>query len=170
MPNIWFTSDCHFSHNRIIQYCNRPFQTIEEMDSTLISNINRLVKKNDTLWYLGDFVWYGSRNIQRYRQQINCRRFHLILGNHDGKIRKRPQDFSCFESIDEIKDIKIGDKNIVLCHYSMRVWNKKHYGALHLYGHSHGTLEKYQQSMDVGVDTNSFYPYNFDEIVHNITD
>jgi hypothetical protein len=26
----------------------------------------------------------------------------------------------------------------VLCHYAMRVWNRSHHGAWHLYGHSQG--------------------------------
>jgi hypothetical protein len=29
---------------------------------------------------------------------------------------------------------------IVLCHYAMRVWNRSHHGAWHLYGHSRGNL------------------------------
>ena len=34
----------------------------------------------------------------------------------------------------------MAEQDIVLCHYAMRVWQKSHYGAWMLYGHSHGTL------------------------------
>ena len=46
----------------------------------------------------------------------------------------------------------------------MRVWNKSHYGSWELYGHSHGTLEPIGKQLDVGVDTNNFYPYSFEDI------
>jgi len=41
---------------------------------------------------------------------------------------------------------------IVLCHYSLRVWDRSHYGSWHLYGHSHGNLPPLENSLDVGVD------------------
>lgn len=54
---------------------------------------------------------------------------------------------------------------IVMCHYAMRVWDRSHYGAWHLYGHSHGRLPPSEElSMDVGVDTHDFRPYSLDEV------
>jgi len=48
----------------------------------------------------------------------------------------------------------------------MRVWNKSHHGAWHLYGHSHGTLpdDKNSLSFDVGVDCHNFTPINFEQV------
>ena len=40
MPNIWFTADFHFGHSNIIRYCNRPFQSVEEMDQTILDRLN----------------------------------------------------------------------------------------------------------------------------------
>jgi calcineurin-like phosphoesterase family protein len=40
MPNIWFTADFHFGHGNIIRYCNRPFQSVEEMDRTILDRLN----------------------------------------------------------------------------------------------------------------------------------
>ena len=53
----------------------------------------------------------------------------------------------------------------------MRVWNKSHHGAYHLYGHSHDSMEdkEWGKSMDVGVDSafrilGEYRPFSFDEI------
>lgn len=30
-PNkIWFTSDTHFFHDKVVEYCQRPFASVEE--------------------------------------------------------------------------------------------------------------------------------------------
>ena len=52
---LYFTSDHHFWHTNIIQYCNRPFVSIEEMNEVLIQNWNDLVLPEDEVYYLGDF-------------------------------------------------------------------------------------------------------------------
>jgi calcineurin-like phosphoesterase family protein len=36
---------------------------------------------------------------------------------------------------------------------------------MHLFGHSHGTLEPIGKSWDVGVDKNGYAPLSWDEIV-----
>lgn len=36
--NLFLTSDSHFNHANIIKFCNRPFDSVEEMNETLISN------------------------------------------------------------------------------------------------------------------------------------
>ena len=44
---VWFTSDTHFGHKNVIPYCNRPWETVEEMNEALINNWNSVVKEND---------------------------------------------------------------------------------------------------------------------------
>lgn len=62
MNNIWFSSDHHFNHKNIIDYCKRPFQSVEEMNIALIENHNKFVNKNDDVYFLGDFV-LGTKKI-----------------------------------------------------------------------------------------------------------
>ena len=57
MVNTFFTSDTHFGHANIIKYCNRPFSSLEEMNSTIIRNWNEMVKPEDTVFFLGDFCF-----------------------------------------------------------------------------------------------------------------
>lgn len=53
---IWFTSDLHLGYKAAISMCERPFENVEEMNETLIRNLNSCSKKNDTVYMLGDFV------------------------------------------------------------------------------------------------------------------
>lgn len=159
---IWFTADTHFGHKNIIEYCNRPFASVEEMDETIINNINAVVKPEHTIYHLGDFSFGGTFH---YRSKINCKNVHLILGNHD---KLKMLEKRCFSTVSMIKEVRYAKQFIVLCHYGMRVWNKSHHGSWSLYGHSHGTLPPIQNSMDVGVDCHDYQPLSFDDVKEKI--
>ena len=44
---IYYVSDLHIGHEKIIKVCNRPFNSLEEMNNALIANWNAKVKPND---------------------------------------------------------------------------------------------------------------------------
>jgi calcineurin-like phosphoesterase family protein len=92
-----------------------------------------------------------------------CRTIHFIEGNHD-KVARIQQPL--FASWGVLSEINVAKQRIVLCHYAMRVWPRHAQGAWQLYGHSHGNLpdEPLSLSMDVGIDSHDFRPWNFDEI------
>ena len=54
--NTFFTSDTHFGHNNIIEYCKRPYTSVEEMDAALEKNWNEVVKPDDLVYHLGDLA------------------------------------------------------------------------------------------------------------------
>lgn len=151
----YFTSDEHMAHRNIIKYCNRPFDSVEEMDTTIIHNHNEMVSKNDVVIHLGDFTLKKQKKeVYEYIQQLNGT--HMFLrGSHDRWLNKNHQ--MIWEKI-------IEGVFIVACHYAMRVWARSHYNSWHIYGHSHGQLESQGKSHDVGVDNNNFYPVSFDQL------
>ena len=57
---VYFTSDTHFYHSNIIDFCKRPFKNVEDMNETLIENWNRIVSQDDNVFHLGDFCLGGS--------------------------------------------------------------------------------------------------------------
>lgn len=171
---IFFTSDHHFGHRNIIKYENRPFKSVEEMDEELINRWNSVVKKNDAVYHLGDFTLGNRKNAQDYFPKLNGRIF--ILGNfwhHDARWIQHAENF--YVSKDDVyvvilPPIVVLEKpTIVLCHYPFAVWDRKHYGSIHLHGHSHCKYipPKDDLCFDVGVDCWDFYPVTLDQILEN---
>jgi calcineurin-like phosphoesterase family protein len=134
------------------------------MNETIISNWNKVVKKDDLVYHLGDFMFGKTdaefNNVFRRLNGLIV----LIRGNHDGLAWKNRSKF--YASYNSYHEIKINGQDITLCHYAMRVFNKSHRGAYCLYGHSHGSLpdDPHSLSFDCGVDCHNFTPINFEEV------
>ena len=162
--NYWFTGDTHFGHANIIKYCNRPFKDVVEMNEAIISNWNKVVQPNDLVYHLGDFC-FGTTDthFDMYFKRLNGL-IVFIKGNHDKLAWKNRAKF--YASSDSYREIKIDGQPITLCHYAMRVFNKSHHGAWHLYGHSHGSLldDPHSLSFDVGVDCHNYTPINLEQV------
>lgn len=162
MGEIYFTSDHHFYHRSIIEYSNRPWPDVDQMNQGLIELWNERVSMQDTIYYLGDFCWRDAKAAKLILGSLNGR-IHLVPGNHDKRIIRSPEvrGPGRFESINPILELNIDRQHIVLCHYAMLVWNKRHHGSWMLHGHSHGNLDIDWKAkrMDVGVDAVD-YLYN----------
>ena len=69
-PNkVWFTSDTHFYHQGIIKFCDRPFESVEHMNQTLINNWNNTIPSDGVVFHLGDFSW--SHGIKDLMYELN---------------------------------------------------------------------------------------------------
>ena len=161
---IWFSSDTHFSHSNILKYCNRPYSNVEEMDDLIFKNFRSCLKKGDTLFFLGDLTFDKMKAVEFFDMLesigVVCT---FIFGNHDHKRVRSVVKKRCFNTSNML-DIEVEGIPMTLSHYAMRVWNKSHYGAWNLFGHSHGTLESIGKQLDVGVDSNGFKPISFEQV------
>lgn len=163
--NVWFTADTHAWHSNIIGYCDRPWTNAEDMTRALADNINAAVPANGKLYHLGDFAWGGPLRIEGFRSMINCKDITLVLGNHDKTIRHDSRLNRLFTKVCDIDEFNYGKRDkIVMCHYSMNVWNASFHGSWHLFGHSHGTCPGQGMSLDVGVDCWKYRPVSFEQI------
>lgn len=153
------TADEHYSHHNIIKYTNRPFQSVDEMNETLINNFNQIVPKDGTTIHAGDFYLGPFKTREVYGKIISrLNGSHIfMMGSHD-KWLNGPAP--------EIVEINVEGQSVIICHYCMRTWAKSHYNSWHLYGHSHGTLEPIGKSWDIGVDNNAFHPLSFMDLEH----
>ncbi|QPY77346.1 metallophosphoesterase [Bacillus phage Anthos] len=81
-PNIYVTSDTHFGHRNIIEYENRPFKDVEDMNEKLIENWNKVVKPHDLVVHVGDLFLCGAKKAEEIAKRLNGRKI-LVKGNHD---------------------------------------------------------------------------------------
>mgnify|MGYP001318803518 CR=1 FL=1 len=137
---IFFIADTHFGHQNIIQYDNRPFKSVEEMDAEMIRRWNLRVSGGDTVYILGDFSWYNTRKTTELLRRLNGSK-RLIKGNHD-RIHSVELGNE-FESIHDYEQIEVEGKRVVLCHYSIPFYPGHRYGAIMLHGHTHHSKEHF---------------------------
>lgn len=167
---IFFTSDTHFCHTKVIPYCKRPFKSVEEMNEALVTNFNKIVKKEDTVYHLGDAGFGDKDRVLSILKRLNGKK-HLIRGNHDHTLLKGLKGKAIqgiFLSINHYLEVVYKDFVFILCHYPMVSWNRAKYGSIMLHGHCHGTIDVMNigiRRMDVGVDSNKFCPIDIDSIM-----
>lgn len=158
----WFISDTHYHHKNIIRGLSewpegkgtRDFPDFKSHDDYIVGLINDHVMDQDTLYHLGDWSFGGKEFVLEFRRRLNCRRIHLLLGNHDHHILPLHEEYhgTLWESVSHYKELKVGQRNLVLMHYPIQSWNHMDRGAIHLHGHVHGNIAKMDGRYDVGVD------------------
>ena len=174
MSKIFFTSDNHYSHKNIIDYCSRPFldnnkqPDVYKMNKVLTDNWNARVKPDDTVFVIGDFCFKNTPakaengegliiRARDYEKQLNGKIIHL-MGNHD--------PHNGVKAIISGAEIRFGGMPIWMTHNPQHV-NQKY--PLNLTGHVHQHWQCKWAGYDccmvnVGVDVWKFYPVTFEEI------
>ena len=183
IENTWVSSDTHFGHSGIVKGMSnwedksgcRDFNSVDEMNKTLIYNFNSLIKENDLLIHHGDWSFGGENNIDNFRNSLICKNIIIIRGNHCQHIHKHSYNFS------EILDIgyfQIEEFRFVSCHYPIFHWHQQEKGVAMLHGHLHNEegyiLKQMHNSykiMDVGVDQyfklhKEYKPFNIYEVIN----
>lgn len=97
----YLISDLHLGHKAIINYANRPFVDVEEMNRSIISSINTIkYRSSDILLIAGDVSFLPIKETKELLAQIPVRK-HLIMGNHDMSHSKTWWTEAGFEWISE---------------------------------------------------------------------
>lgn len=168
----FITSDLHFGHKRIFQFCPRTrghFRDLDHMHAEMIAAWNNAVTAEDTVYILGDVAFLPAVEAVSILGQLNGYKI-LIEGNHDHKLLKNQHFRSCFTEIHKYHQIIHNGMTVVMFHYPIHYeWNQAHRGSIHCYGHVHGTptgLEEYR-AVDVGYDATGNVVSLLDDIVEN---
>jgi len=87
MSRIFLISDNHFSDlTYMFSALHRDsdefgFKSTAEMNNTMIKRWNSIVRREDTVFNMGDFAWIKGE-FDRYARKLNGKKI-FILGNHD---------------------------------------------------------------------------------------
>lgn len=170
---VYFTSDTHFFHAKVIEHSNRPFDSVEQMNETLIANWNSVVGKNDVVFHLGDFAFGGKKQWNTILERLNGK-IYLVLGNHDMANFKSSLaerfEFVAFEMY-----AVINGQHIRLAHEPFLCYGGSNHGVWQLFGHIHSRENRggrYAERLpmllplqyDVGVDNNNYTPVSFEQV------
>lgn len=183
--SIYFYSDPHFNHKNVIDFCDRPYDTLEEMNNTMIQLYNQVVQKDDTCIWLGDCFWGSKSSQKEILAKLNGKKI-LVIGNHDSNEKSMTNigfDFVCRRLFR-----KIAGKKVWLSHYPAKIsllkyfWltKVKGYKIRHndrrialkndeylLHGHTHDkqkTKPYNKRCIHVGVDAWNFKPVSINQI------
>lgn len=187
---VWFTSDVHFSHANILYFHPERREhfgiTLEElkedsvaaaekMNEMLIKQWNDTVKRDDTIYFLGDFCMGNREETEKILQKLHGKKF-LIPGNHDKSLKGLER---YFEDVAQIKEAKFTNNQfpfidpnetfcVEMCHFPLLTWNRRENGSVHVHGHTHNSVTKINDTLmelrvDVGYDCEK-WNYQFVEL------
>jgi len=160
--NVWVWSDIHFGHANIINYCDRPYKSAEEMTVALIENHNNTVKPGDLVIWVGDVSFVNETLTNEILDILYGDRI-LVVGNHDmdrkGRIKK--MDFNEQHLLYLIDD-EVAP--LIFTHYPMgnvpKPW-------INVHGHIHNNKsdEAYdQQQINVSVEVIDYKPIHLNTL------
>lgn len=177
---IYFTSDLHFGHKNIIEYCNRPFSSVERMNDCLVDNWNALVEEDDLVYVLGDVAMGKIAETLPIVSQLKGYKI-LVPGNHDRcwsgnkKVKVDIYQEVGFHIAIEQPKFWYGSNVFLLCHFPYHgdsggedrylEFRPKDTGMPLLHGHVHDAWRVNGRMFNVGVDVNNFHPVSIDTII-----
>lgn len=172
---IYFTSDQHFFHQKVIRMNDRPFKNSEEMDRVIVDNWNDIVDANDEVYILGDVTIKGGKKTHEILSKLKGKKY-LIKGNHDHFMKNTNFD-DIFIWTKDYAEIEYNNEIFILCHYPMLEWNQFFRGSFHVHGHQHNKMNYNElcrknnlRRYDVGVDANDFKPVSAEGIIEFFRD
>ena len=175
MSSTFFIGDLHLGHEGMVRFTDkdgkkiRPFKDINEHDETLISNINKLVKPEDRLYFLGDVV-INRRHLPQIAR-INGRK-KLIKGNHD--IFKLEDYTPYFE---DVVAYRIYPKQGIICsHIPVHPCQLENRFKFNVHGHMHSNvvmggkhhMQPDDRYLNLCPEKTNMLPVSFDDICERI--
>ena len=93
--NVWLIGDFHFGHFNILRYADRPFATVDDMNSVMLENYKKVVKENSLVYFLGDMS-FGRQKSKEHTPKWWCEQLPgtivtYIKGSHDHGIKPSMQ-------------------------------------------------------------------------------
>lgn len=180
MSKIFVSSDYHFNHDREFIWKARGFNSVDEMNETIIANHNSVITNEDDVYLLGDICLGGgvpgiTAKNQALIERLNGR-IHIILGNHDTPARQE-----MYKMCKNVVDVKYAD----MIHYRGYHFYLSHFPTITsnleketlkqcticLFGHTHQTNNFFMDMpfmYHVGVDSHGCVPVLLDDAIDDM--
>lgn len=178
---IFFIGDTHLMDDGIIRLERSPFESATEKKRIIIDNWNKIVKKDDAVYHLGDvalcdeflllngdklkFIEKKAKaecEIRDFLERTNGKKY-LIMGNHDNIFT--PNEWRNF-GFEEVYDKPILlDSFFILSHKPL--YNTYSSPFVNIFAHVHGNpiYRTYSSSaVCVSVERHDYYPISIDGI------
>lgn len=156
----YIISDTHFGHEKIIEYGQRPFGGINEMNTELQRRWNRVVDEEDTVFHLGDVRHHPDPHDEGFWLDQLRGNIVLIRGNHDDP----PDDFPYH--VMESAVIQHGRYEFYLEHQPVG------FSGWQIHGHAHNNdlvsypfIHQGTQRVNVSAELLHYYPLSLDRLV-----
>ncbi len=158
-------SDLHLDHENIIEYCDRPFTDVDEMNRTLIENWNGVVDEDDIVFYLGDLGRFAdNQELNEWLTKLTGR-IVFIEGNHD-----HPSRYVDGLNTHQYYILEQGEWEFCCTHRpenAPRFWE-----GWVIHGHHHNThpdkypfVEPVAQRINISAELLDYYPLNLDTLI-----
>lgn len=182
--SVLVTSDLHFEHPHIANL--RGFSTVAEHDQVLVENWCSCVRKNDTVWVLGDLAVSNPTMTLALIGTLPGTK-HLIGGNHD-RCHPMHRDahnwqrryLEVFSSVQAFARRKVAGRNVLLSHFPFEgdhsredrytQYRLRDEGDWLLHGHTHSASKGFGRQIHVGVDAWGMTPVFLEQIEAIIVD
>lgn len=171
MSKIFLTSDLHFGHDREFVWKVRGFNSVDEMNETIVEIWNATVADEDHVYVLGDLMLGSVENINWIKKLKG--NIHIVLGNHDTANREKM--YRELENVVEVESaIRLNYKkyHFFLTHFPCMTGNLERESlkqmTCNLYGHTHQKGNFYEDRpymYHVGVDSHGCCPVFIDDII-----
>jgi len=162
----YLISDHHFGHANIIEYCNRPFTSVGEMNNSMLDRFYEEVSPGDVILHLGDIAMDmqdGRETVERF-DQVDAD--ILVRGNHDVGLEPADAPFPVVDSC----TIEHRGYKFYCTHRPEDV--PESWDGWVLHGHHHNNdLKQFpfvfydEQRVNVGVELLNYRPIKLDTIV-----
>tara|TARA_R110000744_G_scaffold8690_1_gene28539 strand:+ start:145 stop:672 length:528 start_codon:yes stop_codon:yes gene_type:complete len=159
--DFFITSDTWFGRPQILQIANRPFDSVESMNETLIKNWNKKIKKHYNVFHLGNFAW-DAVTARKVLKRLNGK-IHFMKGNADASLAEVISEFPNANFMDS-EIVTMQEFDSVFCHYPLAVWEGKNVGVVHMHGHtvfSNKTDLTVERRFNVCTDFWNYSPVNY---------
>lgn len=161
------------------------FESVTEMNETMIERWNSVVRPNDIVWHLGDYAMGPDIKSLFLLKRLNGEK-HLIVGNHD-KPWPGSRDSHKYQatwtrcgwaSVQAFARRRVRGENVMLSHLPYEFdhtetdrytqYRLRDEGLPLIHGHVHDAWTVNGRQINVGVDVRDFTPVHLDTIAGEI--